>query len=150
MTAINVNLDEKFNFDLTRKVMIGKKEYGLTFNDDMYKKIADLQIAEVSLLDELNKQEKDFKENMNVDQRKKFMREAFDKALNNLFNSLDSILGKGEGKRLYNFYGKSTYVLGAVANELVKLNDQINSDRRTNLSNKKKAIKKYYSQKKRK
>lgn len=150
MTAINVNLDEKFNFDLTRKVMIGKKEYGLTFNDDMYKKIADLQIAEVSLLDELNKQEKDFEENMNVDQRKKFMREAFDKALNNLFNSLDSILGKGEGKRLYNFYGKSTYVLGAVANELVKLNDQINSDRRTNLSNKKKAIKKYYSQKKRK
>ena len=98
----------------------------------------------------LNKQEKDFEENMNVDQRKKFMREAFDKALNNLFNSLDSILGKGEGKRLYNFYGKSTYVLGAVANELVKLNDQINSDRRTNLSNKKKAIKKYYSQKKRK
>lgn len=150
MTAINVNLDEKFNFNLTRKVMIGKKEYGLTFNDDMYKKIADLQIAEVSLLDELNKQEKDFEENMNVDQRKKFMREAFDKALNNLFNSLDSILGKGEGKRLYNFYGKSTYVLGAVANELVKLNDQINSDRRTNLSNKKKAIKKYYSQKKRK
>lgn len=150
MTAINVNLDEKFNFDLTRKVTIGKKEYGLTFNDDMYKKIADLQIAEVSLLDELNKQEKDFEENMNVDQRKKFMREAFDKALNNLFNSLDSILGKGEGKRLYNFYGKSTYVLGAVANELVKLNDQINSDRRTNLSNKKKAIKKYYSQKKRK
>lgn len=150
MTAINVNLDEKFNFDLTRKVTIGKKEYGLTFNDDMYKKIADLQIAEVSLLDELNKQKKDFEENMNVDQRKKFMHEAFDKALNNLFNSLDSILGKGEGKRLYNFYGKSTYVLGAVANELVKLNDQINSDQKTNLKNKKKAIKNYYAKKKRK
>lgn len=150
MTAINVNLDEKFNFSLTRNVTIGKKTYNLTFNDEMYKKTADLQIAEVSLLDELNKQRKDFEENMNVDQRKKFMHEAFNKALNNLFDSLDSILGKGEGKRLYDFYGKSTYVLGAVANELVKLNDQLNSDQKNNLKNKKKAIKNYYAKKKRK
>ena len=146
MTVINLNLDKKFdNVKLNREVVAGGKTYHLVFNDEMYQKIADLQIAEVSLLDQLDKRKEEFVDKMNVTQRQEFMRDSLDKALKNLKESLDKILGKGEGQRLYKYYGESTYLLGRVAEELIKLNDQINGDQELNYERKKQAVRDHYT-----
>lgn len=82
MTVINLNLDKKFdNVKLNREVVAGGKTYHLVFNDEMYQKIADLQIAEASLLDQLDKRKEEFVDKMNVTQRQEFMRDSLDKAL---------------------------------------------------------------------
>lgn len=146
MTVINLNLDKKFdNVKLNREVVAGGKTYHLVFNDEMYQKIADLQIAEASLLDQLDKRKEEFVDKMNVTQRQEFMRDSLDKALKNLDESLDKILGKGEGQRLYKYYGESTYLLGRVAEELIKLNDQINGDQELNYERKKQAVRDHYT-----
>ena len=146
MTVINLNLDKKFdNVKLDREVVAGGKTYHLVFNDKMYQKIADLQIAEASLLDQLDKRKEEFVDKMNVTQRQEFMRDSLDKALKNLEESLDKILGKGEGQRLYKYYGESTYLLGRVAEELIKLNDQINGDQELNYERKKQAVRDHYT-----
>lgn len=146
MTVINLNLDKKFdNVKLNRNVVAGGKTYHLVFNDEMYQKIADLQIAEASLLDQLDKRKEEFVDKMNVTQRQEFMRDSLDKALKNLEESLDKILGKGEGQRLYKYYGESTYLLGRVAEELIKLNDQINGDQELNYERKKQAVRDHYT-----
>jgi len=146
MTVINLNLDKKFdNVKLDREVVAGGKTYHLVFNDEMYQKIADLQIAEASLLDQLDKRKEEFVDKMNVTQRQEFMRDSLDKALKNLEESLDKILGKGEGQRLYKYYGESTYLLGRVAEELIKLNDQINGDQELNYERKKQAVRDHYT-----
>ncbi|WP_407366375.1 hypothetical protein [Limosilactobacillus oris] len=146
MTVINLNLDKKFdNVKLNREVVAGGKTYHLVFNDEMYQKIADLQIAEASLLDQLDKRKEEFVDKMNVTQRQEFMRDSLDKALKNLEESLDKILGKGEGQRLYKYYGESTYLLGRVAEELIKLNDQINGDQELNYERKKQAVRDHYT-----
>ena len=73
MTVINLNLDDKIQkVQLDREIIAGEKKYHLVFNDEMYQKIADLQIAEVSLLDQLEKQKEDFVDKMNVNERQKF------------------------------------------------------------------------------
>ncbi|MFC2685136.1 MAG: hypothetical protein ACFN06_06450 [Limosilactobacillus oris] len=146
MTVINLNLDKKFdNVKLNREVVAGGKTYHLVFNDEMYQKIADLQIAEASLLDQLDKRKEEFVDKMNVTQRQEFMRDSLGKALENLEESLDKILGKGEGQRLYKYYGESTYLLGRVAEELIKLNDQINGDQELNYERKKQAVRDHYT-----
>lgn len=146
MTVINLNLDKKFdNVKLDREVVAGGKTYHLVFNDEMYQKIADLQIAEASLLDQLDKRKEEFVDKMDVTQRQEFMRDSLDKALKNLEESLDKILGKGEGQRLYKYYGESTYLLGRVAEELIKLNDQINGDQELNYERKKQAVRDHYT-----
>lgn len=146
MTVINLNLDKKFdNVKLNREVVAGGKTYHLVFNDEMYQKIADLQIAEASLLDQLDKHKEEFVDKMNVTQRQEFMRDSLGKALENLEESLDKILGKGEGQRLYKYYGESTYLLGRVAEELIKLNDQINGDQELNYERKKQAVRDHYT-----
>ena len=146
MTVINLNLDKKFdNVKLDREVVAGGKTYHLVFNDEMYQKIADLQIAEASLLDQLDKRKEEFVDKMNVTQRQEFMRDSLGKALENLEESLDKILGKGEGQRLYKYYGESTYLLGRVAEELIKLNDQINGDQELNYERKKQAVRDHYT-----
>lgn len=146
MTVINLNLDKKFdNVKLDREVVAGGKTYHLVFNDEMYQKIADLQIAEASLLDQLDKRKEEFVDKMNVTQRQEFMRDSLDKALKNLEESLDKILGKGEGQRLYKYYGESTYLLGRVTEELIKLNDQINGDQELNYERKKQAVRDHYT-----
>lgn len=146
MTVINLNLDKKFdNVKLDREVVAGGKTYHLVFNDEMYQKIADLQIAEASLLDQLDKRKEEFVDKMNVTQRQEFMRDSLGKALENLEESLDKILGKGEGQRLYKYYGESTYLLGRVAEELIKLNDKINGDQELNYERKKQAVRDHYT-----
>lgn len=146
MTVINLNLDKKFdNVKLDREVVAGGKTYHLVFNDEMYQKIADLQIAEASLLDQLDKHKEEFIDKMNVTQRQEFMRDSLGKALENLEESLDKILGKGEGQRLYKHYGESTYLLGRIAEELIKLNDQINGDQELNYERKKQAVRDHYT-----
>lgn len=146
MTVINLNLDKKFdNVKLNREVVAGGKTYHLVFNDEMYQKIADLQIAEASLLDQLDKRKEEFVDKMNVTQRQEFMRDSLDKALKNLEESLNKILGKDEGQRLYKYYGESTYLLGRVAEELIKLNDQINGDQELNYERKKQAVRDHYT-----
>lgn len=146
MTVINLNLDKEFgNVKLDREVVAGEKKYHLVFNDAMYQKIADLQIAEVSLLDQLEKRKDDFVDKMNVTERQEFLHNSLDKALVSLEESLDTILGKGEGKRLYEYYGKSTYMLSRVAEELIKLNDKINGDQEANFDRKKKAVRAHYT-----
>lgn len=146
MTVINLNLDKKFdNVKLNRDVVAGGKTYHLVFNDEMYQKIADLQITEASLLDQLDKRKEEFVDKMNVTQRQEFMRDSLGKALENLEESLDKILGKGEGQRLYKYYGESTYLLGRVAEELIKFNDQINGDQELNYERKKQAVRDHYT-----
>lgn len=146
MTVINLDLDKKFdNVKLNRDVVAGGKTYHLVFNDEMYQKMADLQIAEASLLDRLDKRKDDFVDKMNVSQRQEFMRDSLGEVLANLEGSLDKILGKNEGKRLYEYYGKSTYLLGRVAEELIKLNDQINGDQELNYERKKQAVRDHYT-----
>lgn len=146
MTVINLNFDKKFgNVQLERDVVAGEKKYHLVFNDEMYQKIADLQIAEVSLLDQLEKRKDEFVEKMNVDERQKFMHDSLGKALTNLEGSLDQILGQGEGQRLYDYYGQSTYLLGRVAEELINLNDKINGDQEANFERKKQAVRDHYT-----
>lgn len=148
MAAINLNFDDDFKkINLERNVVIGGKEYHLVFDDEMFQKITDLQIAETGVLDEMVKGKDQFVNDMTVDQRKKFIKKTLTDGLSELEASLDAILGKGEGERLYKHFGKSTYVLNQIAQKLIELNDRINGDQAENEAQRKKAIKQHYNRK---
>lgn len=150
MTAININLDEKFKFNPERTVIIGGKEHHLLFTDSLEEKLQNLQITMLSTMDEVSKSENDFVEKMSVKERKIFLRTKLAKVLDQLKGALDDVLGEGEGQRLYEYYQNSSYALGQVANALIKINDEVNSEKSTNARNKKRAVRNYYAKKKRK
>ncbi|WP_323074858.1 hypothetical protein [Limosilactobacillus reuteri] len=150
MTAINtVNLDEQFSFDPKRKVIIGGKTYELTFNDKLQEALTNLQITMVSAADSLEKEQEKFINDMDVKQRKQLIQNTMKSTLKNLKQSLDDVLGKGEGERLYKYYKESTHALSAIAQELIKIDDEVNGEKKDTQKAKKKALRKHYASKKR-
>ena len=59
-----------------------------------------------------------------VGERQNSLHQVISDQRSSLMEGLDKLFGKGEGKRLYDYYGNSFTKLSAVVRELVKLQDQ--------------------------
>ena len=68
MSAINMDLDKRFNFNFKKKVTIGGKTYNVVFNDAMDQALRDLQLEMQDFYDQQTKKTDEFEE-MTVDQR---------------------------------------------------------------------------------
>lgn len=111
MSAINMNLDEKFRFNFERKVIIGGQTYNVTFNDEMDRVLRDLQVEMGGLYEQTNNQSDEFEE-MTIDERKKYLNDRFKQIILDVEKALDGILGKvGAGKSIYDYYNQQSYAL---------------------------------------
>lgn len=111
MSAINMDLDKEFRFNFKRKVTIGGQTYNVTFNDEMDRVLRDLQVEMGDLYEQVNKQSDEFEE-MNVNQRKKYLNDRFKQIILDVERALDGILGKhGAGKSIYDYYNQQSYAL---------------------------------------
>lgn len=144
-----INLDKQFKFNPERQVIIGGKTYSLVFNDTLEEKLTNLQITMVTAMENLNKEQDKFINNMSLDERKSLVKKSLAGALKDLKKALDDVLGKGEGERLYKYYHESTYALGTIANEIIKIDNEVNSEKKVNFNKKKKAVRDHYTNKKR-
>lgn len=142
-----INLDKQFQFNPERQVIIGGKTYSLVFNDALEEKLTNLQITMLSAMENLNKKQDKFVNSMSLDERKSLVKKSLANALSDLKKSLDDVLGKGEGERLYKYYLQSTYALGTIAHEIIKIDDEVNSEKKVNFNKKKKAVRDHYTKK---
>ena len=111
MSAINMDLDEKFRFNFERKVTIGGQTYNVTFNDEMDRVLRDLQVEMEALYNQQTKKTDEF-EKMTVDQRKNYLNDQFKQVILNVEMALDGILGRsGAGKAIYKHYDQQSYAL---------------------------------------
>lgn len=147
MTAINFDLDKKIAKVETKAIKIGGVEHSITFNDDTRKMLDDMTIGLFSTAHAFDDQSDAFINDYSVGERQKSLQKAISDQRNNLMEGLDKLLGKGEGKRLYEFYGNSFTKLSAVVRELVKLQDQEDGIAKANADRKRQAKKTRYIQK---
>lgn len=111
MSAINMDLDKRFNFNFKKKVTIGGKTYNVAFNDEMDRVLRDLQIEMGGLYEQTNNQSDEF-EGMTIDERKKYLNDRFKQIILDVEKALDEILGKvGAGKSIYDYYNQQSYAL---------------------------------------
>ena len=111
MSAINMDLDKRFNFNFKKKVTIGGKTYNVVFNDAMDQALLDLQVEMQDFYDRQTKKTDEFEE-MTVDQRKKYLANQYKQVVDNAEQLLDKVLGqKGAGKHIYDHYSQQSYAL---------------------------------------
>ncbi|AXG38033.1 hypothetical protein P7H00_13385 [Enterococcus pseudoavium] len=115
--AINniINLDEKLS--LTKRLRIAGQDYDVIISDEVDQALANYTNIEVSvqLRDMVSKLEKmDDVETTTADQYKTFTQNEIDSMRDSALATLDAVLGEGEGRRVYEFYGSSTKVLNTV------------------------------------
>lgn len=123
MTAINFDLDKAVNKAETKMVRIGGKDYQLIFNDEMRTKLEDLRIIVFSQAKAFDDKRDAFINDYTVAERKQSVMKTAQAQRDNLIKGMDELLGAGEGKRLYEYYGFSFAKLAAVLRELVKIQD---------------------------
>ena len=127
MTAINLDLDKKFNFDFTRKVIIGGKTYNVTFNDEMSKAITDAQIEVANYYKKLRQSNFD---ELTVQQQKGQVTQAYNELIDKVEQALDQMLGqKGAGKAIYDYYNHQLYALLKTFEALRETNDKLNGNK---------------------
>lgn len=115
--AINniIDLDEKLS--LTKRLRIAGQDYDVIISDEVDQALANYTNIEVSvqLRDMVSKLEKmDDVETTTADQYKTFTQNEIDSMRDSALATLDAVLGEGEGRRVYEFYGSSTKVLNTV------------------------------------
>lgn len=120
MTAIN--LDNKLNVQNKVEVTIAGKEYSLLLNDEIGKEITNTlleiddgtkPIRDENELEELEKAD--------LEVQKETVCGALDSVRDTEIRTFDKILGRGEGKRIYKYYGNSTQALTFLLTELQKI-----------------------------
>lgn len=124
MTAINFDLDKKIAKVETKVIKIGGAEHSITFNDETRKLLDDMTISLFSTAHAFDDQSDAFINDYTVGERQNSLHQAICAQRDSLIEGLDKLFGKGEGKRLYDYYGNSFTKLSAVVRELVKLQDQ--------------------------
>lgn len=124
MTAINFDLDKKIPKAEVKTIKLGGKERGLTFNDETRKLLDDMTIKLFSTAHAFDDKSDEFINDYTVGERQNSLHQAICAHRDTLIEGLDKLFGKGEGKRLYDYYGNSFTKLSAVVRELVKLQDQ--------------------------
>ena len=111
MSAINMDLDKRFNFNFKKKVTIGGKTYNVVFNDAMDQALLDLQVEMQDFYDRQTKKTDEFEE-MTVDQRKKYLANQYKQVVHDAEETLDEVLGvQGAGKAIYKYYDEQSYAL---------------------------------------
>ena len=113
-----IDLDKQLSIDNVKEVKIAGKIYKIIFNDSFSTKISNFQAKFIDLANDFNGND-DF-EKINYQNRKKRIEETYSNASKGAIELLDELLGKGEGKRLYDHYNQSTQALSAI---ISKLND---------------------------
>ena len=111
MSAINMDLDKRFNFNFKKKVKIGGKTYNVVFNDAMDRALLDLQVEVQDFYDQQTKKTDEFEE-MTVEQRKAYLADQYKQVVHDAEKTLDEVFGvQGAGKSIYEFYDKQSYAL---------------------------------------
>ena len=126
--AINNIIDLDAKLSLTKTIKIAGKEYDITISDEVDQALSDYSNIEVSvqLRDMVNKLEQlDEVETTTADQFKTFTQIELENLRSGALKALDAVLGKGEGQRVYEYYGKSAKavitIIGLLETELNKL-----------------------------
>lgn len=111
MSAINMDLDKRFNFDFKRKIIIGGETYNVIFNDAVDQSLLDLQLEVQDFYDQQTKNTEKFEE-MTVAQRKAYLAGQQKRVVKDCEEMLDKVLGKkGAGKHIYDYYNQQSYAL---------------------------------------
>lgn len=125
MTAINLNLDKKFDFRFKYPVTVGGKTYQVTFNDNLQRALRDLQVEIEAFFKEMTKSDDKF-EKMTVAEQKAYLTDKQQQVVADLEKGLDAILGqKGAGKQIYEYYDKQSYALFQVIKVLRETKDKL-------------------------
>lgn len=110
-----IDLDKQIKVDNKVDVKLAGKTYKILFDDNFQKTVAKSSIEVMNglkTLDDPSWADKD----MAI--QKKDVENTFNSVKNSAISALDTLLGSGEGKRLYKYYNYSTNALGAVLNAL--------------------------------
>lgn len=111
MSAINMDLDKRFNFDFKREVIVGGQKYNVVFNDDVNQSLLDLQLEVQDFYSQQTKNTEKFEE-MTVAQRKEYLAQQQKKLVKDCEEMLDKALSKkGAGKAIYDYYNHQSYAL---------------------------------------
>ena len=113
--AINdiINLDEKLS--LTNRLRIAGQDYDVVVSDEVDLAINNYTNIELSLqVRDIEAELEKMPETTTADQFKNFVQSETDTMRDSALATLDIILGKGEGQRVYEAYGSSTKVLNTV------------------------------------
>lgn len=130
MTAINLDLDRKFNFRFKYPIKVGGKTYQVTFNDDLQKALRDLQVEIEAFYKEMTKSDDKF-EQMTVAQQQAYLTNKQQQVVADLEKGLDAILGqKDAGKHIYEYYDKQSYALFQVIKVLREKKDELDGTKR--------------------
>ena len=147
MTAINFDLDKKIPKAEVKTIKLGGKERGLTFNDETRKLLDDMTIKLFSTAHAFDDKSDEFINDYTVGERQNSLHQVICAQRDSLIEGLDKLFGKGEGKRLYDYYGNSFTKLSAVVRELVKLQDQEDGIAKSNADRKRQAKRARYAKK---
>lgn len=147
MTAINFDLDKKISKTEVKTIKLGGKEHALTFNDETRKLLDDMTIKLFSTAHAFDDKSDAFINDYTVEERQDSLYQAISAQRESLMEGLDKLFGKGEGKRLYEYYGNSFTKLSAVVRELVKLQDQEDGIAKSNVDRKHQAKRARYTKK---
>lgn len=110
-----INLDQQLDIENVVTVRLAGKDYKLIFNDEFAKKLSEADLKITNYESKVNDLDVD---NMTPKEQRKVLMEGYATANDAAVQALDSVLGKGEGKRLYNYYHQSTDVLAELIGKL--------------------------------
>lgn len=130
--AINnvIDLDQKLS--LTKSLKIAEKVYEVTISDEIDQALTELTTIEipVRLRDMTAEIEKLEQADSGTDTYKKFTQNEIKNFRDKAIGTLDIILGKNEGQRVYKFYGKSTKALLTIISLLQAELEKVMIDRK--------------------
>lgn len=145
--AINLDLDKRFNFNFKRRVTLAGKTYSVTFNDQLGKDLTNLQLEIDGVQRDVYSKEDAFNDDMTVDQRKDYVASTSGAVLSDMLAFLDSVFGKGEGKRIYDYFGRQSYVLLQVIKVLRETKEKLDGTATYNKQQEHLARKRQYTKK---
>lgn len=136
----SINLDERLNLDTQIEVTVAKKTYSLVLNDKLSTQIANIQLELSKRIEDLTDMSEDNFKEMTLKERKELVNTTMENGRKDMFNTLDNIFGAGEGKRIYDYYNRSSR---AVSKVIGAIDDILNEKLTANKNRKERRAEKY-------
>lgn len=118
-----INFDEKLKNQ--EQIVIAKKTYNVVFNDEFQKAVSKVILKAHAMINDAKNLSDEKAAEMSLDEQEEYVKKAFEKAKDIMFEFFDTYLGKGEGSRIYEFYKKDTAILQKI---MVMLYEEANKE----------------------
>lgn len=121
MAVKQINLDALIDNTTKAEVRIAGKVYPITINDEMFKRLTELQAELATYFAELEDISEEKFAEIGADGRKEIISNMFNEINKKMMATLDELLGQNEGHRLYERLGRKTVALSYLIGELRKI-----------------------------